>query len=371
MLDRLTEKLLQQVFAPLVKTGRLEVTTPSGKALIFGDGGQPQARLRFADRRAVIALLRDPDLNFGELFMQQRLLVEQGTVYDVLELVLRGARHVPVSATVRLLDAWRMKLRPLLQNNLRGKSRANVAHHYDLDDRLYQLFLDSERQYSCAYFEQGNEDLETAQLAKKRHIAAKLLIEPGQRVLDIGCGWGGLSRYLAEVGGAGHVTGITLSTEQLAGAQSRASQSIHGERLEYRLEDYRDTQGPFERIVSVGMFEHVGTRFHDAFFRKCHELLSEDGVMLLHFIGNSDVPDFNNPWIERYIFPGGHIPSMSEFTPAIERAGLVICDIEVLRLHYAQTLRLWRERFMARRAEAAALYDERFCRMWEIGRAHV
>ncbi len=366
MLDRLTEKLLQQVFAPLVKTGRLEVTTPSGKALIFGDGGQPQARLRFADRRAVIALLRDPDLNFGELFMQQRLLVEQGTVYDVLELVLRGARHVPVSATVRLLDAWRMKLRPLLQNNLRGKSRANVAHHYDLDDRLYQLFLDSERQYSCAYFEQGNEDLETAQLAKKRHIAAKLLIEPGQRVLDIGCGWGGLSRYLAEVGGAGHVTGITLSTEQLAGAQSRASQSIHGERLEYRREDYRDTQGPFERIVSVGMFEHVGTRFHDAFFRKCHELLSEDGVMLLHFIGNSDVPDFNNPWIERYIFPGGHIPSMSEFTPAIERAGLVICDIEVLRLHYAQTLRLWRERFMARRAEAAALYDERFCRMWEF-----
>ena len=366
MLDRLTEKLLQRAFAPLVKTGRLEVITPSGKALIFGDGGQPQARLRFADRRAVIALLRDPDLNFGELFMQQRLLVEQGTVYDVLELVLRGARHVPVSATVRLLDAWRMKLRPLLQNNLRGKSRANVAHHYDLDDRLYQLFLDSERQYSCAYFEQGNEDLETAQLAKKRHIAAKLLIEPGQRVLDIGCGWGGLSRYLAEVGGAGHVTGITLSTEQLAGAQSRASQSIHGERLEYRLEDYRDTQGPFERIVSVGMFEHVGTRFHDAFFRKCHELLSEDGVMLLHFIGNSDVPDFNNPWIERYIFPGGHIPSMSEFTPAIERAGLVICDIEVLRLHYAQTLRLWRERFMARRAEAAALYDERFCRMWEF-----
>ncbi|UBQ42094.1 SAM-dependent methyltransferase [Comamonas thiooxydans] len=365
MLDRLTEKLLQQVFAPLVTTGRLEVITPSGKALIFGDGGQPQARLRFADRRAVLALLRDPDLNFGELFMQQRLLVEQGTVYHVLELVLRGARQVPVSATVRLLDAWRMKLRPLLQNNLRGRSRANVAH-YDLDDRLYQLFLDSERQYSCAYFEEGNEDLETAQLAKKRHIAAKLLIEPGQRVLDIGCGWGGLSRYLAEVAGADHVTGITLSTEQLAGAQSRASQSIHGERLEYRLEDYRDTQGPFERIVSVGMFEHVGTRFHDAFFRKCHELLSEDGVMLLHFIGNSDVPDFNNPWIERYIFPGGHIPSMSEFTPAIERAGLVICDIEVLRLHYAQTLRLWRERFMARRAEAAALYDERFCRMWEF-----
>lgn len=366
MLDRLTEKLLQRAFDPLVRTGQLQVVTPAGTTLTFGDGGQPQARIRFTDKRAVFALLRDPDLNFGEMFMQQRLLVEQGTVYDVLELVLRGAKHVPVSATVQMLDAWRMKLRPLLQNNLRSKSRANVAHHYDLDDRLYQLFLDSERQYSCAYFEQGNEDLETAQLAKKRHIAAKLLIEPGQRVLDIGCGWGGLSRYLAEVAGAGHVTGITLSTEQLAGAELKAGQSPQAEQLEYRLEDYRDTRGPFDRIVSVGMFEHVGTRFHDAFFRKCHELLSDDGVMLLHFIGNSDVPDFNNPWIERYIFPGGHIPSMSEFTPAIERSGLVVCDIEVLRLHYAQTLRLWRERFMARRAEAAALYDERFCRMWEF-----
>ncbi|MEF9948606.1 MAG: cyclopropane-fatty-acyl-phospholipid synthase family protein [Comamonas sp.] len=370
MLDRLTEKLLRHAFEPLVKTGRLEVTLPSGKTLLFGDDGQPQAGIRFTDKRAIFALLRDPDLNFGEMFMQERLLVEKGSVYDVLELVLRHARYVPVSATVRMLDAWRMKLRPLLQNNLRSKSRTNVAHHYDLDDRLYQLFLDSERQYSCAYFEQGTEDLETAQLAKKRHIAAKLLIEPGQRVLDIGCGWGGLSRYLAEVAGAAHVTGITLSTEQLAGAKHKASQSTHSENLEYRLEDYRDMNreehGAFDRIVSVGMFEHVGTGFHDAFFRKCHELLSDDGVMLLHFIGNSDVPDFNNPWIERYIFPGGHIPSMSEFTPAIERSGLVICDIEVLRLHYAQTLRLWRERFMARRAQAAALYDERFCRMWEF-----
>jgi cyclopropane-fatty-acyl-phospholipid synthase len=172
------------------------------------------------------------------------------------------------------------------------------------------------------------------------------------------------------VAGAGHVTGVTLSTEQLAGAQQRAATSPCKDQLEYRLQDYRDinreTHGPFDRIVSVGMFEHVGTQFHYAFFKQCFELLSDDGVMLLHFIGNSDVPDFNNPWIERYIFPGGHIPSMSEFTPAIERSGLVICDIEVLRLHYAQTLRLWRERFMTRRAEAAALYDERFCRMWEF-----
>ena len=370
MIDALLERLLRRAFTPLVRRGQLEVVLPAGRVLRFGDDGEPQARIRFTDRRALLALLRDPDLNFGEMFMQERLIVELGTVYDVLELVLRDARDVPVSLSVRLLDAWRMRLRSLLQNNLRLKSRANVAHHYDLDDRLYQLFLDPERQYSCAYFERGDETLEEAQQAKMRHITAKLLVEPGQRVLDIGCGWGGLSRYLAEVAGAGHVTGITLSPEQLGGARERAARLPRGERLEYRLEDYRDIgtakEGPFDRIVSVGMFEHVGTRFHDTFFRQCRNLLAEDGVMLLHFIGNSDRPDYNNPWIEKYIFPGGHIPSMSEFTPAIERAGLVICDIEVLRLHYAQTLRIWRERFLLQRAKAAALYDERFCRMWEF-----
>lgn len=366
MIDRLTERLLQRSFTPLVREGLLEICLPWERMLAFGDGGQPQARIRFTDRRALWALMRDPDLNLGEMFMQQRLVVERGSIYDVLELVLRNARNLPVPASVRLLDAWRMRLRPLLQHNRRSKARANVAHHYDLDDRLYRLFLDGERQYSCAYFEHGDESLEQAQQAKMRHIAAKLLVEPGHRVLDIGCGWGGLSRYLAEVAGAGHVTGVTLSGEQLAGARQRAGPSPCADRLSYRLEDYRDTRGTFDRIVSVGMFEHVGTRFHDAFFRQCRELLSDDGVMLLHFIGNSDVPDFNNPWIERYIFPGGHIPSLSEFTPAIERSGLVVTDIEVLRLHYARTLRLWRERFMARRDEAAALYDERFCRMWEF-----
>lgn len=366
MIDALLEHLLRRAFAPLVRRGQLEVVLPAGRVLRFGDDDAPQVRIRFADRSAVFALLRDPDLNLGEMFMQERLVVELGTVYELLELLLQGAREAPVPFSVRMLDAWRMRLRAVLQNNLPQKSSANVAHHYDLDDRLYQLFLDPERQYSCAYFEHGDETLEQAQRAKMRHIAAKLLVERGQRVLDIGCGWGGLSRYLAEVAGAGHVTGITLSAEQIGVARERGALSPCAERLEYRLEDYRDTRGPFDRIVSVGMFEHVGTRFHDAFFRQCRNLLAEDGVMLLHFIGNSDVPDFNNPWIEKYIFPGGHIPSMSEFTPAIERAGLVVCDIEVLRLHYAQTLRLWRERFLLQRARAAALYDERFCRMWEF-----
>ncbi|QMV72543.1 class I SAM-dependent methyltransferase [Comamonas piscis] len=366
MFGKLAEQLLARNLAPLVVTGMLEVVFPSGKSQRFGAGTSPTASIRFSDTRAIWAILRDPDLNFGEMFMQGRLVVEQGSIYDVLELLLRHAKNVPVSATVRTLDAWRMRLKPLLQHNLRRKARANVAHHYDLDDQLYDLFLDGERQYSCAYFEQGDEPLEVAQLAKMRHLAAKLLVEPGQQVLDIGCGWGGLSRYLAEVADAGQVTGITLSVEQLEVARQRATLSDKAAQLDYRLEDYRDTQGPFDRIVSVGMFEHVGTAFHDAFFQQCRSLLREDGVMLLHFIGNSDVPDFNNPWIERYIFPGGHIPSMSEFMPALERSGLVVTDVEVLRLHYALTLRHWRERFMAKRAQAMELYDERFCRMWEF-----
>lgn len=366
MRDAFLHRLLRTVIAPLVRRGRLEVTLPDGRSQVFGDGGLPAVHIRLTDRRALLALLRDPDLQLGELFMDQRLVVTQGSIYELLELLLRDDREVQPHALVRMVDAWRMRLRPLLQRNLPQRARANVAHHYDLDDRLYALFLDAQRQYSCAYFEQGDEDLDTAQQAKLRHIAAKLLVEPNHRVLDIGCGWGGLSRYLAQVAGAAQVTGITLSQEQLAHAQAHPAAQALAERLRYRLQDYRHVQGPFERIVSVGMFEHVGVPFYDAFFQQVRRLLTDDGVMLLHFIGNSDVPDFNHPWIEKYIFPGGHLASLSECMPAIERAGLVVTDIEVLRLHYARTLRLWRERFMARRAEAAALYDERFCRMWEF-----
>jgi len=366
MLQNFTERLLARALAPLVRRGSLTLALPSGRRLEFGDGGLPKVAIRFTDAAAVRALLRDPDLQLGELFMDERLRLEQGSVYELLELLLRDAKQLRPGLAVRLLDRVRMGLRGFLQRNLPARARANVAHHYDLDDRLYRLFLDSDRQYSCAYFESPEQDLEAAQLAKKRHIAAKLLVQPGQRVLDIGCGWGGLSRYLAAVAGAGHVTGITLSTEQIAEAERLRMATPRPEALEYRLEDYRATRGRFDRIVSVGMFEHVGRNFHDAFFRQCYELLEDDGVMLLHFIGNSDVPDFNNPWIEKYIFPGGSLPSLSECTPAIERSGLIVTDIEVLRLHYARTLRLWRERFLARREEARTLYDERFCRMWEF-----
>lgn len=366
MLARLAHRLLKRAFCRLVRRGALTVLLPSGERQVFGDGMVPAATIRFTDNRAIWALLRDPEMQLGQLFMDERLRVEQGTVYDLLTLLLQDARSVPPSPVVRVIDAVRLATRRFVQHNVPRRARANVAHHYDLGDDLYTLFLDSDRQYSCAYFEYPEQSLEDAQRAKKRHIAAKLLVEPGHRVLDIGCGWGGLSQYLAQVAGAGHVTGITLSTEQLAYARRRAETLGLAGRLDFRLEDYRATQGRFERIVSVGMFEHVGIGYHDAFFRQCRELLTDDGVMLLHFIGNSDVPDFTNPWIVKYIFPGGHIPSLSECTPAIERAGLVITDIEVLRLHYAQTLRLWRQRFMARRAEAVALYDERFCRMWEF-----
>ncbi len=366
MMKSFTEHILTKALSQLVRRGSLTVVTADGKRLVFGDQTLPCASIRFSDHAAERAFLLDPDLQFGELFMNSRLIVEKGSIYDVLELLLRDAKSVKVNVLVQLLDKIRFASRRIFQRNQLQRAQANVAHHYDLDDRLYSLFLDTDRQYSCAYFEQPDQSLEQAQLAKKRHIAAKLLVEPSHRILDIGCGWGGMARYLTEIAGVSHVTGITLSKEQLSAATILAESSEQSQKLEFRLEDYRNTQELFDRIVSVGMFEHVGLGYHDVFFNKCRDMLTDDGVMLLHFIGNSDVPDFNNPWIEKYIFPGGHLPSLSECMPAIERSGLIVTDIEILRLHYAQTLRLWRQRFLARRTEAVALYDERFCRMWEF-----
>jgi len=255
--------------------------------------------------------------------------------------------------------------RRLEQFNPRMRSRRNVAHHYDLDGRLYSLFLDADRQYSCAYFEHPGQSLDDAQLAKKRHLGAKLLLKPGQRVLDIGCGWGGLALYLAEMAGA-KVVGVTLSQEQLGIARSRATEKNLADAVEFRLQDYRDVEQGFDRIVSVGMFEHVGVVHYDTFFRKCAEVLNDDGVIVLHSIGRSEGPGTTNPWIAKYIFPGGYIPALSEVLPAIERAGLLVDDIEVLRLHYAETLKAWRERFLAHRDDVERIYDPRFVRMWEF-----
>ncbi len=254
-------------------------------------------------------------------------------------------------------------LRIARQWNPAPRARANVAHHYDLSARLYDLFLDADRQYSCAYFARPDMSLEEAQLAKKRHIAAKLLLRPGMRVLDIGCGWGGMALTLARDYGV-QVTGVTLSEEQLKLARERAAKAGLSDRAEFHLMDYRDVEGPFDRIVSVGMFEHVGVPHYRAYFAKVQALLAEDGVALIHTIGRSQPPGSTSPWIDRYIFPGGYVPSLSEAMSAVEKAGLVTADIEVWRLHYAETLRHWHDRFVARQDEARALYDARFCRMW-------
>jgi cyclopropane-fatty-acyl-phospholipid synthase len=360
------ERLLRSFLTGLVTNGSLDVFTASGGHFRAGDGSGEPLTIRFTDTRAQWAFLLDPEMHFGELYMDGRLRVEQGSLYALLCLLMLNARQAPENRWLDLLDRLRFGLRRSKQRNDRQRSQRNVAHHYDLDAALYELFLDADKNYSCAYFEHPGQDLGAAQLAKKRHVTAKLCLQPGQRVLDIGCGWGGLALYLAQVADAGSVLGITLSAEQLAIARSRSEQSGLRERVEFRMQDYRELDGTFDRIVSVGMFEHVGLPFYDTYFQHCRRLLTDQGVMLLHTIGLSSPPAHADPWIDKYIFPGGYIPTLSEITPAVERAGLVITDIEILRLHYAETLRAWRERFMARREEALALRGERFCLMWEF-----
>jgi cyclopropane-fatty-acyl-phospholipid synthase len=361
----LVDQLLKTAFSSLVRRGSLEVVTAKGKVFKVGDGTAPQVAVRFTDAAAERALVLDPELRLGELYMDGRFLVEHGTFFDFLQLVLQDSHGELDSAPLQSIRQMLGLVRRVQRVNDAVRAKNNVAHHYDLNGRLYDLFLDSDRQYSCAYFERPDETLEAAQVAKKRHIMAKLLVEPGQSVLDIGSGWGGLALSLVEEAGAGSVKGITLSEEQLGVSRKRAEERGLADRVAFELEDYRDTKGSFDRIVSVGMFEHVGVASYDAYFQTCRQLLAEDGVMLLHTIGRTGMPYPTNPWITRYIFPGGHLPTLSEMTPSIERSGLVVTDIEVLRLHYAFTLKAWRERFMAHWDEAKQLYDERFCRMWE------
>jgi cyclopropane-fatty-acyl-phospholipid synthase len=361
----LLDRLLQKFLALIVRTGNLRVTTVAGNSFSVGDGSGPPLALRFTSRAAELGILTDPELRFGEAHMNGTLVVEQGSIADVLALVMSQTSALRPARWARPQWLLRYLGRRLSQLNPRARARRNAAHHYDLDARLYALFLDADRQYSCAYFETPDQSLDDAQLAKKRHLAAKLLLSPGQRVLDIGSGWGGLALYLAETCGA-RVEGVTLSQEQLAVSRARALEKSLTDKVAFRLADYRDVAGRFDRIVTVGMFEHVGVGFYDLFFHKCAELLADDGVMLLHSIGRTEGPGYTNPFIRKFIFPGGYIPALSEVLPAIERSGLLLTDIEILRLHYAETLKAWRERFMARREEAERLYDARFCRMWEF-----
>jgi cyclopropane-fatty-acyl-phospholipid synthase len=359
------DRVLEVVLRSFIRHGTLRLTTAGGSVLEFGDGtGEPIA-VRFTTRFAQWAMLLDPELKVGEAYMDGTLVMERGSIADFLHLAMSQDKSGKPPHWMRIQWLVRYLSRRLAQFNPPTRARRNVAHHYDLDKQLYTLFLDADRQYSCAYFEHPEQSLDDAQIAKKRHVVGKLLIGPDARVLDIGSGWGGMGLYLAEIAGA-RVTGVTLSEEQLALSRVRADEKGLAGRVTFRLQDYRDLAERFDRIVSVGMFEHVGVVHYDVFFRKCAEALSDDGVMLLHSISRPEGPGITNPWISKYIFPGGYIPALSEVLPAVERAGFLVTDIEILRLHYAETLKHWRERFLAHRDDLLKSYDERFVRMWEF-----
>ncbi|MDB5429307.1 MAG: cfa2 [Caulobacter sp.] len=346
-----------------IRQGDLTVRLPNGATLRLGDGQGPPIVAAIAKMTTVARIAARPSLAFGEAYMDGDVVLEQGDIYGLLDLLGQNFKNRPRSKRAgRLARMW-WDLRQDM--NGRAAARRNVHHHYDLSVDLYRRFLDEDLQYSCAYFARPDMSLEEAQAAKKRHLAAKLLLSPGQSLLDIGCGWGGLGLTMAQDHGV-MVQGVTLATEQLALAQARAAERGLEDRARFSLTDYRDVAGPFDRIVSVGMFEHVGRPNFQEYFDTVARLLTDDGVAVIHSIGRSEGPNTTQPWVAKYIFPGGYIPALSEVLPAIERAGLIVTDVEILRLHYAETLRHWRERFAAARAEIARLYDERFCRMWEF-----
>ncbi len=357
--------LLSRFLERTVRAGTLEVIDAGGARHVYTGGPGPEVTIRLHDRALHLRLCFNPQLYVGEAYMDGTLTIEKGTLSSLIDIMARNQRFAeafPLYAAIERL-CWLM--RGWQQYNPVGRARTHAAHHYDLPDWLYELFLDRDRQYSCAYFQGPDDDLETAQINKQRHLAAKLLLEPGHRVLDIGSGWGGLALYLARAGG-GEVTGLTLSGEQLRVARRRAAEAGLAERVRFHLRDYREETGTYDRIVSVGMFEHVGVNHYPEFFSTVGKLLAEDGVCVLHSIGRMAGPSTTCAWIRKHIFPGGYSPALSEVLPAVEQSGLWITDIEVLRLHYAETLRAWRRRFQANRASIAERLDERFCRMWEL-----
>jgi cyclopropane-fatty-acyl-phospholipid synthase len=358
------DRLLDSVFTRLVKRGSLSVINASGETRHYGDRTGSPVTVRFTSPAWQRRVLVDPELRLGEAYMDEGLVVESGSIADFLELLVSNLSRQRPILWMRLLSSARTVFRRVFQANTLINASRNAQHHYNINYNIYRTFLDEDMQYSCAYFEQPDITLDEAQQAKKRHIAAKLLLDrPNLSILDIGCGWGGLGLFLAKSTRA-HVTGVTLSDEQVTVARTRAENE--GAACDFRLQDYRNVEGQFDRIVSVGMFEHVGKRYYELFFRTCRELLKEDGLILLHTIGRLDGPCATNAWVWRYIFPGGYTPALSELAPAIERSGLVLTDMEVLRLHYAETLKAWRLRFLARKDDVLKQRDGRFLRMWEF-----
>ncbi|HUP67754.1 MAG TPA: cyclopropane-fatty-acyl-phospholipid synthase family protein [Sphingomicrobium sp.] len=350
----------------LLTSGSITLLMPGKPPHTYGGGGGKHLTLRFTDRKVPFDIVRNPRLAVGEAYMDGRLIIEDGTILDLLEMVVGANRWEDKGKGRAALNRGKSRLKRLFKRNNFTRARRNVAHHYDLKDELYELFLDDDKQYSCAYFTDPQNSLEQAQADKKAHIAAKLALAPGQRVLDIGCGWGGMALYMHKVAGV-DVLGVTLSEHQLKIARQRAKAAGVSDHVKFELIDYRMLNGQFDRIVSVGMFEHVGAKHYDEFFAKCRQLLKPDGVMLLHTIGKlGDVSKGPDPFTDKYIFPGYHLPSLSQMSAASEGARLISSDVENLRLHYALTLRHWLKRATKARAKIIKMYDERFFRMWEF-----
>ncbi|MBC7131859.1 MAG: class I SAM-dependent methyltransferase [Roseovarius sp.] len=354
---------LDRLLGHLFCQGRLHVTYPDGARRSYGPGPEPEVAVTLTDPSLPRRIVLSPDMGVGEGYMDGTLIIEDDDLYGFLGLAIANLEAQGQPAFRRPLEALRWIKRRWDQFNPAPRAQANVAHHYDLSGELYDLFLDEDRQYSCAYYARPGMTLEEAQAAKKRHIARKLLIRPGMRVLDIGCGWGGMGLTLARDFGA-EVTGVTLSREQHAMANARAREAGLEDRARFHLMDYRDVEGKFDRIVSIGMFEHVGVPHYPEYFATVRRLLAPDGIALIHTIGRAGPPGATSPWILKYIFPGGYCPAMSEVMTAVEKHRLITTDVEIWRLHYAETLREWRRRFEAGIDRARALYDDRFCRMW-------
>jgi cyclopropane-fatty-acyl-phospholipid synthase len=355
--------LLAKLANRFIREGTLEIVHASGRRTVAGMGS-PHFLVRLHDRRLEWTMVVNPRLRFCEAYMDGRFILERGELREFLAFLARNMRCVELEQRPGPLGRWWNRW--ARERNASDRARRNVAHHYDLSRELYDLFLDRDRQYSCAYFVDPSVDLDQAQQDKKLHLGAKLLLDrPGLRVLDIGSGWGGLALYLCRETGA-DVTGVTLSVEQHQLSQQRARSEGLARHCRFLLRDYREEQGPYDRIVSVGMFEHVGKRNYREFFAKLRDLLAQDGVAVVHSIGRFDEPAPTDPFIRKYIFPGGDLPSLSEVMDAIERAGLLVTDVEILRLHYAQTLQHWYERVQRHRDRIVALYDERFFRMWSL-----